>query len=396
MGQPAFVITFSLILTVLIILTLIGNALVCVSVCLSRNLRIKINYLIVSLAVSDILVAIIVMPMYMYYYVTNLRYLSEDGHMSFTRAVHFFDIFSAVASVINLTAIALERMWSVCSPLKHRQYLTTKTVSLVLVVVWAYALIVALIEQVTFGWDGAIALISALGYFTPLFLIVGSYSVILFKVWHSSRHVITKEDTNEITRTVIIVTSLYVFSWSPYQFATLCLTYNLEVHWFFAQHGYVTAILTLIRLSNSCCNPIVYAIANKQYRDGFKQSLRKMRLLIFGGRSPEDELTRLPLQENADAGGTINRQSPLPLPPLREEANSDPESLDHCAATYRHPNDYPQGDYRSMPDVLHGTPHGPGAFEFRRASGYSSISSDVPLVRFSITSDAKYGCVLDT
>ena len=40
----------------------LGNVLVCIAVCLVRKLRRPSNYLLVSLAVSDLCVAILVMP----------------------------------------------------------------------------------------------------------------------------------------------------------------------------------------------------------------------------------------------------------------------------------------------------------------------------------------------
>lgn len=50
------------IFTSLIIVTIVGNVLVCLSVILVRKLRKPTNYLLVSLAISDLFVAIFVMP----------------------------------------------------------------------------------------------------------------------------------------------------------------------------------------------------------------------------------------------------------------------------------------------------------------------------------------------
>lgn len=60
-------IIITIILVVVILGTVIGNILVCVAVCLVRKLRRPCNYLLVSLAVSDLCVAILVMPMAMFY-----------------------------------------------------------------------------------------------------------------------------------------------------------------------------------------------------------------------------------------------------------------------------------------------------------------------------------------
>lgn len=61
--------TIGLVLFFVIVVTIIGNVLVCIAVCLVRKLRRPCNYLLVSLAVSDLCVAILVMPMSLLYLV---------------------------------------------------------------------------------------------------------------------------------------------------------------------------------------------------------------------------------------------------------------------------------------------------------------------------------------
>lgn len=55
------------VLFLVIVVTIVGNVLVCIAVCLVRKLRRPCNYLLVSLAVSDLCVAILVMPMALLY-----------------------------------------------------------------------------------------------------------------------------------------------------------------------------------------------------------------------------------------------------------------------------------------------------------------------------------------
>lgn len=58
--------TWTLALLIFPVLTLVGNLLVCLSVLRERSLRTATNFFIVSLAVADILVAILVMPFAVY------------------------------------------------------------------------------------------------------------------------------------------------------------------------------------------------------------------------------------------------------------------------------------------------------------------------------------------
>jgi len=63
---------WSLCLLLLPVVTLFGNALVCLSVCTERGLHTATNYFIVSLAIADIMVAILVMPLAVYVEVSKL------------------------------------------------------------------------------------------------------------------------------------------------------------------------------------------------------------------------------------------------------------------------------------------------------------------------------------
>lgn len=61
--------TIGSVLFLVIVVTIVGNVLVCIAVCLVRKLRRPCNYLLVSLAVSDLCVALLVMPMALLYLV---------------------------------------------------------------------------------------------------------------------------------------------------------------------------------------------------------------------------------------------------------------------------------------------------------------------------------------
>lgn len=63
---------WALILILFPILTLFGNILVILSVCRERSLQTVTNYFIVSLAIADLLVAVVVMPFAVYFLVSNV------------------------------------------------------------------------------------------------------------------------------------------------------------------------------------------------------------------------------------------------------------------------------------------------------------------------------------
>ena len=104
----AFVVAFC----ILALMIAFGNSLVIGAFQVNRRLRTASNMLLISLATADILIGIITVPLYVYISVTNNHQL---------RAVYLiFDIICGVSSVLNLTAISLERCYALIYPIKHR------------------------------------------------------------------------------------------------------------------------------------------------------------------------------------------------------------------------------------------------------------------------------------
>lgn len=71
---------WALSLMVLPVVTVFGNVLVCLSVYSDRNLHTVTNYFIVSLAIADILVGILVMPLAVYVEVSKKTDRPTDSH----------------------------------------------------------------------------------------------------------------------------------------------------------------------------------------------------------------------------------------------------------------------------------------------------------------------------
>ncbi|CAG0888151.1 unnamed protein product [Cyprideis torosa] len=74
-------VVISLLLLATIVCTIVGNILVCIAVCLVRKLRRPSNYLLVSLAVSDLCVATLVMPFAALYELSG-TWLVSDANRS--------------------------------------------------------------------------------------------------------------------------------------------------------------------------------------------------------------------------------------------------------------------------------------------------------------------------
>ncbi|KAH0815202.1 hypothetical protein GEV33_007590 [Tenebrio molitor] len=133
-------IVITIILVVIIIGTIVGNILVCVAVCLVRKLRRPSNYLLVSLAVSDLCVAILVMPMAMFYEIKGRWIFGEIVCNLWVS----FDVLSCTASILNLCMISVDRYYAITKPLEYGVKRTPKRMIIWVILVWCFAACISL------------------------------------------------------------------------------------------------------------------------------------------------------------------------------------------------------------------------------------------------------------
>ncbi|KAH7941481.1 hypothetical protein HPB49_014265 [Dermacentor silvarum] len=116
--------------------TAVGNALVCLSVCLVRRLRHPSNHLLVSLAVSDLCVALLVMPPALHLELTGHRW---DLGPTACDAWVSVDVASCTASILNLCMISVDRYLAITRPLTYGVRRTARRAWACIGAVWLLA-----------------------------------------------------------------------------------------------------------------------------------------------------------------------------------------------------------------------------------------------------------------
>jgi len=139
------VILTSLILGLMILTTVIGNVFVMAAILLDRHLQSVANYLILSLAAADLLVAILVMPLGAVYEISKNWMFGPILCDMWTSS----DVFCCTASILHLLAIALDRYWAVTHP-HYIHSRTSSTIYVLISLVWVMSIIVSLAPL--FGW----------------------------------------------------------------------------------------------------------------------------------------------------------------------------------------------------------------------------------------------------
>uniref|UniRef100_A0A8D0FSE8 Dopamine receptor D4 n=1 Tax=Strix occidentalis caurina TaxID=311401 RepID=A0A8D0FSE8_STROC len=137
----------ALVLGIVLILFIVGgNGLVCLSVCTERALKTTTNYFIVSLAVADLLLALLVLPLYVYSEfqggVWSLSTVLCDALMT-------MDVMLCTASIFNLCAISVDRFIAVSIPLNYNRRQIDLRQLILISTTWIFAFAVA--SPVIFG-----------------------------------------------------------------------------------------------------------------------------------------------------------------------------------------------------------------------------------------------------
>uniref|UniRef100_A0A7N8XH34 Dopamine receptor D4 n=1 Tax=Mastacembelus armatus TaxID=205130 RepID=A0A7N8XH34_9TELE len=130
----------------LIVVIICGNLLVCLSVFTEKALKTTTNYFIVSLAVADLMLAVLVLPLFVYSeYQDGIWTLSTticDGLMT-------MDVMLCTASIFNLCAISIDRFIAVLIPLNYNRKHVDLRQTILLSATWILALAVA--SPIIFG-----------------------------------------------------------------------------------------------------------------------------------------------------------------------------------------------------------------------------------------------------
>uniref|UniRef100_A0A674PNB0 D(1B) dopamine receptor n=1 Tax=Takifugu rubripes TaxID=31033 RepID=A0A674PNB0_TAKRU len=138
------------VLALLIVWTLLGNFAVCTAVFRYRHLRAKVtNIFIVSLALSDLLVALLVMP---WKAVAEVAGFWPFG--AFCKTWLSCDIMCSTASILNLCVISVDRYWAISSPFRYERTMNRKVASVMIGVIWIVSVVISVVP-VQLDWHRA-------------------------------------------------------------------------------------------------------------------------------------------------------------------------------------------------------------------------------------------------
>ncbi|EDO46284.1 predicted protein, partial [Nematostella vectensis] len=113
----------------------VGNSLVCTLYCHYRKLRTITNTFVVSLAVSDVLVAIVFVPCFL-----MMSYVPEIGLI-----VPYVIGYILFAYMFNFCGVTYDRYQAIVHPLSYHAKMTRRTVNKILILVWTIPMVITLV-----------------------------------------------------------------------------------------------------------------------------------------------------------------------------------------------------------------------------------------------------------
>ncbi|XP_077409101.1 trace amine-associated receptor 1-like [Vanacampus margaritifer] len=268
-------------LALLSVVTICGNLFVIMTILYFKQLRNPTNYLIVSLAVADLLVGLIVFPLSMAFSLSSCIY-HED---LFCKIRSSFDISLSTCSILNLCCISIDRYYAVCQPLTYKAKMNHCVVVIMILINWGVSALIAigvmiaglqsedckercLIDVLMENTIGPI-----LSFYLPVVIMLCIYLKILIVALRHARSIHSKTKPGltvskierKATKTLASVLGIFLICWTPF---FLCVTFLPLSNDLVPVP--VIEILNWLTLSNSMLNPFIYAFFYSWFRCGFK------------------------------------------------------------------------------------------------------------------------------
>uniref|UniRef100_A0A8C1Z238 G-protein coupled receptors family 1 profile domain-containing protein n=1 Tax=Cyprinus carpio TaxID=7962 RepID=A0A8C1Z238_CYPCA len=272
------------------VFTVFLNLLVIISIAHFKQLHTPTNVLIFSLAVADLIVGLILMP------VQAIRLIETCWYFGDTLCGLFMLIMGVLltASISNLVLIAIDRYMAVCHPLLYPQKITTTKTLISICLCWFWSSSYSVAYAVsngyfntsnTFCYGQCIVMFSPAWRFTdltisflyPCTVIITVYLRIFYVAQQQMKVInamtgekcvmvsVRRKSENKAALTLGIIVTVYLFCWIPYYICTLTETTAIPSN--------SMTFLTWTFYINSSVNPLIYALFYRWFKVSIKHIL---------------------------------------------------------------------------------------------------------------------------
>ena len=309
-------------MTIVLVLTVIGNVVVVVVIKYSSVFRSVANsHFLISLSIADFLVAALVMPCALDAVNTGKW---RCGHV-WGRLNGFGNFLFCISSIMHLMMLSVDRYMAIARPLYYPMEMTKSRALFLCLAMWLYSALWAFLPL--FGVSSYECFISYIGtceakdwskfglnFAFAISVVSGTYGIALFSMvfvyfkigrvirnqLQRTQEVASGEDqksrneieqfglfhktkqtkiANKMSRhkglvTLITVTLVYFTCWSPF-----CILLFIEIGTGEKVRGPYGTLAMFVGFTNSCCNPIIYSIKYRRFRSAVIRLLVKKNLV---------------------------------------------------------------------------------------------------------------------
>lgn len=316
--------------TIGIVSTVVGNFLVVLSIAYFKQLQSPTNSFVMSLAVADCFVGLVVMPYSMIRTVEGCWYFGS----LFCKIHSSLDVMLCTASIFHLSCIAFDRFYAVCNPLIYSLKMSHSRVALLIAVCWAVPMLISFgpimldlhIASVDFPFpeDLCVFLVSRIyavmaslvAFYLPMAIMLVAYWKIFKAAKRQARQISAMESQmaagvgkdsskkkrhrntmrreRKAAKTLGIIMGVFLIFWMP--FFTLNIVdpfigYSTEV--------VVWDVFLWLGYINSSLNPFLYGFFNRSFRRAFLMFIGCR--VCLPGASPGMELSQTRKEANDGA-----------------------------------------------------------------------------------------------
>ncbi|XP_014676640.1 PREDICTED: neuropeptide Y receptor type 2-like [Priapulus caudatus] len=288
---------------VVFLIGLVGNILVFLTVARYRSMRTLTYTFLVNLAVGDIMVVVVCMPLTLGYTVYR-AWLYGDV---MCRLMPFVQGVSVSVSVLTLLVVSVDRYYKIYHPVKARVIFHSRHVRAIVAVVWIVSTLLMLPflfvsrtltddvgvtictehwSHVAFKRSHGMFLFAVL-YVVPVCIMTYAYAKIARTLWHGDKR-LRKTDTQrqqfdalriqnrrrKLVKLIIMLTILFAITWLPYHVVILWLDFShvsdaLDDSKVFVGTR-IYPIVQWLALTNSSVNPICYCLFSQKFRSAVR------------------------------------------------------------------------------------------------------------------------------
>ncbi|TRY91801.1 hypothetical protein DNTS_022888 [Danionella cerebrum] len=256
-------------LAMLVVATFMWNLLVLVTILRVRTFHRVPHNLVASMAISDVMVAGLVMPLSLVRELYGQRWILGRALCQVWISC---DVLCCTASIWNVTAIALDRYWSIT---RHLEYTlkTRKRISNVMIgLTWLLSSVISL--SPLFGWgetysEDSLACQVKEAERQPQMAFTVRHATVSFQTdgetWREQKE-------RRAALMVGILIGVFVLCWIPFFLAELIIplcSCDIPPVW--------KSVFLWLGYSNSFFNPLIYTAFNKNYNNAFRNLFSRQR-----------------------------------------------------------------------------------------------------------------------